>query len=113
MPTFEATLKTALGALCSNRCYAVVNDSPTITLPYVTFQVIADQELLLTFPGRDWKRIQVDVWGKTYDEAKALAALAETAVETAFPASSKNMGFDGYEEVSREYRHTLDYYIWP
>ncbi len=114
MPTFEATLQTLLGNLCSGRCYPLINTQLTIVSPYITFQkIIGTPDLDLEGPGRENVRMQIDVWGTTFNSAKTLAESIKTAM---LSASFVNvpLGFqDLYEEVSKEYRVLLEYSIWP
>ena len=112
MATFEATLQTALGTLCSDECYPVVNASKVIASSYITYQIINKTPLFLSSSGDGCERVQIDVFGATYGAAKALAASVKTTVDLTFPANQKIMDFDGYESVSKEYRVTLEYYIW-
>lgn len=114
MPTVEANIQSTLGALVSGRCYPLVNTSATITAPYIIYQVINRSALTITPPIVKAMRVQVDLFASTYGAAQALLASIEAAMEAATTfESSLIMSMDGYEEVSKEYRVTLDYYIWP
>jgi hypothetical protein len=114
MPTVEANIQSTLGALVSGRCYPLVNTSATITAPYITFQVISQSALTVTATEQKKMRVQVDLFATTYGAARTLLASVEAAMEAATTfESSLIMSFDGYEEVSKEYRVTLDYYVWP
>lgn len=106
----EGDIQAALGALVSGRCYPVVNTSATIVSPYITYQVIS------SIPGNislneDRVRIQIDVWAKTYGDSKALKAAVKNVMDV-FDGSARIMDFDGYESASKEYRVTMEYYIW-
>jgi hypothetical protein len=114
MPTVEATLQTTLGALCSGRCYPLVNNSATITYPYITFQVVSETTLTVTSDAKEAKRIQVDIFDRTYAGAKALAVSVKAAINSiSGVASAFIVGFDGYEEATKDYRVIMEYYLWP
>jgi len=113
MPTIEASIQMLLGALCSNRCYPLINTQPTIVSPYITFQVIDGTPYKLG-TTTEKIRLQVDVWASTYGAAKTLAASVKTAINGAtFAGTSLITNMDLYEEVSKEYRVLLEFYIWP
>jgi hypothetical protein len=114
--TIEATIQTLLGALCSGRCYPLINTSANIVSPYITFQVISSSPMLVTENSADPEkmRLQIDVWAETYGAAKTLAASVKTAIDTSTAfASALEMSMDLYEEESKEYRVMIEFYIWP
>ena len=116
MATFEADLTTLLGNLCSGRCYPLVNTSPTIVAPYITFQGLYAVPLLLTASnsnGRQSARLQIDVWGTTFSSAKTLAKSVKTEMDTWTIPNVIIDSQDLYEEVSKEYRVLLEYSVWP
>jgi len=116
MPTIEASIQTLLGNLCSGRCYPVVNTMPTLVSPYITFQVIDAVPMLVSANSAkpEKMRLQVDIWAATYGAAKTLAASAKTAIDTAtFAGTALIATMDLYEEVSKEYRVMIEFYIWP
>jgi len=110
MASFEAGLKTLLGNLVSGRCYALVNESPTIVCPYIIFQVVTETKLV---QGQKKLRLQIDVYGKTYTSAKTTADAVQAAMDGPTFATSFIMQQDLREEVSKEYRELLEYYVWP
>lgn len=113
MPTIESSIQTLLGALCSGRCYPLVNNSASVVSPYITYQVI-DAAPYKVSNSTEKVRLQVDVFGSTYSSAKTLAASVKTAVNGAtFAGTSLITNMDLYEEVSKEYRVLLEFYIWP
>ena len=112
MPTIEAQLQTLFGNLCSGRCYPLIAPEGTVS-PYITFQVIDSTPWKLA-TAEEKTRLQADVFGGTYGAAKTLAVSVKTALDTAtFAASSMITNMDLYEEVSKEYRVLLEFYIWP
>jgi hypothetical protein len=116
MATFEADLTTLLGALCSSRCYPLINTSLAVVSPYITFQVIRAVPLFVTGSssnGRQEGRVQIDVWGLTFGSAKTLAASVRTAMDGWTIPNSIIDSQDLYEEVSKEYRVLLEYSVWP
>jgi len=116
MPTIEAQLQTLLGNLCAGRCYPLINTTPTIVSPYITFQVIDAAPMLVSANSakQEKMRVQVDVFGTTYSSAKTLAQSVKTAIDTAsFAGTSLITNMDLYEEASKEYRVLLEFYIWP
>ena len=114
MPTIEAQIQTLLGNLCSGRCYPLVNTMATLISPYITFQKISGiPDMDLDGPGRENCRFQFDVWATTYSAAKTLAESVKTAMLGASFVNTPIMYSDLYEEVSKEYRVLLEYYIWP
>ena len=113
MPTIEAQLQTLLGNLCSGRCYPLIAPEGTVS-PFITFQKVSGiPDMDLDGPGRENCRFQFDVWGTTYSAAKTLAESAKTAMVGASFSNTPIMAMDLYEEVSKEYRVMLEYYIWP
>jgi hypothetical protein len=116
MANFEAELQTLLGNLCSGRCYPLINTTPTIVSPYITFQLIYSTPLLVTDSssnGRQSVRVQIDVWGTTFSSAKTLAKSVRTAMDGWTTPNVIIDSQDLYEEVSKEYRVLLEYSVWP
>lgn len=106
----EGDIQAALGALVNGRCYPLINTSATIVSPYITYQVISSSPNNISV-NEDKVRVQIDIWAKTYGEAKSLRNAAKTAMNV-FKNSARIMDFDGYEPASKEFRVTLEYYIW-
>jgi len=109
----EGDLKTALGTLVSSRCFALVAPDLTPT-PYIIYSVVSNiPQVSLDGPtGTENRRVQVDVWGGSYGEVKAL----EVTVKSTMAASSiRNVPLstmDMYESETKLYRVTMDYSIW-
>lgn len=106
----EGDIQAALGALVSGRCYPLVNTNTAIVSPYITYQVISSSPNNISIE-EDRVRVQIDLLAKTYGEVKALRNSAKAAMN-AFKNSARIMDFDGYEPASKEFRATLEYYIW-
>jgi hypothetical protein len=114
--TIEGTIHTLLSPFVAGRCYPIINTSTTIVSPYITYQVISASPLLVTENSADPEkmRVQVDVWATTYGEAKTLAKSVKSAIGASKEfASALEMSMDMYEEVSKEYRVMIEFYIWP
>lgn len=110
----EGQIQALLGALVSGRCYPIVNTSTDIVSPYITFQVVAaTPEVTLSGPsGTENMRVQVDVWAETFGGSKLLASQVKAAMQTASFVNVPVMSQDRYEEVTQEYRVSMDYSIW-
>jgi len=116
MATIEAQIQTLLGALVTGRCYPLINTQPTIVLPYITFQVIDAVPMLVTanITKPEKMRLQVDVFGQTYGSVKGIAAQVKTAIDNAtFAGTATISSMDLYEEVTKEHRIMIEFYIWP
>lgn len=96
----QITSDVAVAAVLSTRLYPVIAPDGA-SLPYATYQVISD---LLPYGVsgsvnlRDC-RVQVSVWATTYDAARSLAKLIETAVDGA-AGTIASMDVDHMETIS-------------
>lgn len=113
--SIEATLRTVLGPLASNRVYPdVTPDSPVF--PLIVYQQVGGQvaEFLEgTIADKDHARMQVVVWAKTRLEASAIARAARVAlVEGATKATTYGAPVSLYEEELKLYGNRTDYGIW-
>lgn len=105
----------ALKALVGDRVFALIIPEGTY-LPCVTFQRIsgAPANSLGGHSGLEEIDLQVDVWARTYAEAKAVAK----AVRDAVPARGAVFGAhliqdsDTYESETNYYRITMEYTCW-
>jgi len=95
----EATIKTLLGALVSGRCYPLVNDSPTIVLPYITFQLVYAEQNIGT---HEYDRYQIDVWAATFSGAKTLAGTFANAVSMMNSIGGMGINWSGGNNVPWE-----------
>lgn len=118
---FEAVFLAALQdnddlkALVGDRVFALIIPDGTY-LPCVTFQRISGTpaNTLGGRSGLEEIEMQVDVWARTYAEAKAVAK----AVRDAVPARGAVFGAhliqdsDTYESETNYYRITMEYTCW-
>lgn len=109
----EGTLQALLAPLASGRCAPLVNLSPTVTLPYITFQMTGAAPGVLASPnGLGAKKFQIDLFAATYAAAKGLAQTVIAAMNTASFANALTFSFDDYEEGAEVFRVVLEYTIW-
>ncbi len=107
----EGDIQAVLATLVSGRCYPTgeVPDSPTS--PYIVFQVISNTSDTLTETlGK--RRVQVDVYGKGYNVAKALEAQVLTAMDGAAFTSTAVMARDSYDKEVKLNRQIIEFKIW-
>ena len=105
----------ALKALVGDRVFALIIPDGTY-LPCVTFQRISGMPANTVGgrSGREEIEMQVDVWARTYAEAKAVTK----AVRDAVPARGAVFGAhliqdsDTYESETNYYRITMEYTCW-
>lgn len=95
------------------RVYALLADQGS-AFPRVTYQRISNVPTT-DFQGRsnlDQVRVQVDSWGKSYGEVKALAQQVRDAMEAAEFKALLTNDFDDYEPETRLFRVRQDYRCW-
>ncbi len=112
--SIELDIQTLLGALVSGRCYPLVAPD-SVVKPYITFQVITEKELVvLDGPtGTENKTVQVNVWAKTYGEAKTLKQSIKDVMKTAVFANIPIPGGgDRYEPETQLYGEITDFSVW-
>lgn len=83
--SIETTLKTALDALCNNRCYADTAPVNTAT-PYITYSQVGGQVLNPidgTPPGFHNARVQINVWHDSRLNANNLMRQVESLLRQA------------------------------
>lgn len=113
MMAIEGQLCSLLDPLVAGGCHPIVNKSPKIVFPYITYQLIGEKPVVTLggAGGLGKNRFQVDVIGKSYAEAKAKAAEVKTAFRSApfkaTPLFSMDMPPEG-----DEYRVLLEYSIF-
>lgn len=111
--TIEDQIYTLLGALVANRAYPLTaGDTPVA--PYIVYQNIANTPEVTLADGVPINntRMQFDVYDKTYEGAKALAAQVVTAMAGSAITNVPLMNQDLYEPEVRLYRVQMDYSIW-
>lgn len=109
----EGTIQSVLASLVSGRCFPMVAPDGTLT-PYITFQVISNVPLmeLDRRNGTENRRLQVDIFDKTYGGAKTLEETVKTTMDAAAFTNIPMLSSDLYEEETQLYRVTMDYSIW-
>jgi hypothetical protein len=115
---------TAVLALVSTRVWpTILPQSPV--LPAVTYQVISAfrRPTLTTTDNLPEKRVQIDAWGKTFEQAHAVAEAVRKAIDGFQGTMGSSPGVEvsgihaeservGYEPDSKLHRESRDYMIW-
>lgn len=104
-----------LSALVGSKVFALVIPQGT-KLPCITFQRIGGMpaNTLSGHSGLEEIDLQIDVWARDYDEAKAIAK----AVRSAMPPSGPQFGAhliedqDLYEDGTNYFRVSMEYKVW-
>ncbi len=104
-----------LSALVGDKVFALFIPAGT-RLPCVTFQRIGGMpaNTLSGASGLEEIDLLIDVWGRRYDEAKAVAK----AVRAAMPANGPRFGArliedqDLYEDGTNYFRVSMEYTVW-
>lgn len=108
------TIYATLQATFSARLYPVqAPDSPTV--PYAVFFVVTapPENNLDGFAGLTNTQIQLDVYARSYEAAKALAQAAFDAMEaSAMQQVCTETGRDLYESDTKLHRQLLEFSIW-
>jgi hypothetical protein len=109
----EGTIQTALAALVTGRCYPLIAPDKVVK-PYIVFQVVSNvPSVSLDGPnGTENRRVQIDLWGKSYGEVKALEVAVKAAMVSASFVNVPLSTGDLYESDTQLYRVTMDYSIW-
>ena len=104
-----------LSALVGNKVFALVIPQGT-KLPCITFQRIGGMpaNTLSGHSGLEEIDLQIDVWARDYDEAKAIAK----AVRAAMPPSGQRFSAhliedqDLYEDGTNYFRVNMEFKVW-
>lgn len=113
--TTEATLQALLAPLAAGGCWPMVNTSATIIYPYIVFYEIAGipDITLESYSGLTKKRFQIDCFGASYGQAKALAKSIRGTLDATIVSSEMIAEMDGqYDSSTKTYQTILEYYIW-
>ena len=111
--TVEAQLQTLLAPLAAGGCWPVVNTSTTIVFPYIVFYEIVAVPEMLDNGGLCAKRFQIDVFAKSYGQAKTLAKNIVTAITTSSMVNVYLSSMDGeFNPVSKDYQVITEFKIW-
>jgi len=109
-----ATLTAGSPTLAGDRIYAHILPDGT-AFPAISFQRVSTAAVnnLAGHALRDLVRIQVDVWARTYDEAKTVAAEVRQRMQEAagFKGLMANE-WDDFEPDTELFRVSGDYMVW-
>jgi len=110
--SFQGDLQAVLAPLATGGCYPVANDSESIVFPYITFTGISWQGVVIHNSSEGKRRIQIDVFGTSYNEVHTLQATIDTTLNASSLNCSKINEIDAFEEETKNYRGILEYYFW-
>ena len=111
------TLKADLGLseLIGNKVFALVIPQGT-KLPCITFQRIGGMpaNTLSGHSGLEEIDLQIDVWARDYDEAKAIAKAVRAAMPPSGPRFSAHLieDQDLYEDGTNYFRVSMEFKVW-
>ena len=111
------TLREAAGlsALVGNKVFALVIPQGT-KLPCITFQRIGGMpaNTLSGHSGLEEIDLQIDVWARDYDEAKAIAKAVRAAMPPSGPRFSAHLieDQDLYEDGTNYFRVNMEFKVW-
>ena len=104
-----------LSALVGNKVFALVIPQGT-KLPCITFQRIGGMpaNTLSGHSGLEEIDLQIDVWARDYDEAKAIAKAGRAAMPPSGPRFSAHLieDQDLYEDGTNYFRVNMEFKVW-
>ena len=104
-----------LSALVGNKVFALVIPQAT-KLPCITFQRIGGMpaNTLSGHSGLEEIDLQIDVWARDYDEAKAIAKAVRAAMPPSGPRFSAHLieDQDLYEDGTNYFRVNMEFKVW-
>ena len=104
-----------LSALVGNKVFALVIPQGT-KLPCITFQRIGGMpaNTLSGHSGLEEIDLQIDVWARDYDEAKAIAKAVRAAMPPSGPRFSAHLieDQDLYEDGTYYFRVNMEFKVW-
>ena len=104
-----------LSALVGNKVFALVIPQGT-KLPCITFQCIGGMpaNTLSGHSGLEEIDLQIDVWARDYDEAKAIAKAVRAAMPPSGPRFSAHLieDQDLYEDGTNYFRVNMEFKVW-
>ena len=104
-----------LSALVGNKVFALVIPQGT-KLPCITFQRIGGMpaNTLSGHSGLEEIDLQIDVWARDYDEAKAIAKAVRAAMPPSGPRLSAHLieDQDLYEDGTNYFRVNMEFKVW-
>lgn len=104
-----------LSALVGSKVFALVIPQGT-KLPCITFQRIGGMpaNTLSGASGLEEIDLQIDVWARDYDEAKAIAKAVRSAMPPSGPQFSAHLieDQDLYEDGTNYFRVSMEFKVW-
>ena len=104
-----------LSAMVGNKVFALVIPQGT-KLPCITFQRIGGMpaNTLSGHSGLEEIDLQIDVWARDYDEAKAIAKAVRAAMPPSGPRFSAHLieDQDLYEDGTNYFRVNMEFKVW-
>lgn len=104
-----------LSTLVGSKVFALVIPQGT-KLPCITFQRIGGMpaNTLSGHSGLEEIDLQIDVWARDYDEAKAIAKAVRAAMPPSGPRFSAHLieDQDLYEDGTNYFRVSMEYKVW-
>lgn len=104
-----------LSALVGSKVFALVIPQGT-KLPCITFQRIGGMpaNTLSGHSGLEEIDLQIDVWARDYDEAKAIAKAVRAAMPPSGPWFSAHLieDQDLYEDGTNYFRVSMEFKVW-
>ena len=104
-----------LSALVGNKVFALVIPQGT-KLPCITFHRIGGMpaNTLSGHSGLEEIDLQIDVWARDYDEAKAIAKAVRSAMPPSGPRFSAHLieDQDLYEDGTNYFRVNMEFKVW-
>ena len=104
-----------VSALVGNKVFALVIPQGT-KLPCVTFQRLGGMpaNTLSGHSGLEEIDLQIDVWARDYDEAKAIAKAVRAAMPPSGPRFSAHLieDQDLYEDGTNYFRVNMEFKVW-
>ena len=104
-----------LSALVGNKVFALVIPQGT-KLPCITFQRIGGRpaNTLSGHSGLEEIDLQIDVWARDYDQAKAIAKAVRAAMPPSGPRFSAHLieDQDLYEDGTNYFRVNMEFKVW-
>lgn len=100
-----------LNTLISGRIYPLVAPQ-NVSYPYMTYQVVSGIRMQC-LKGNIYQgnfRFQIDVWGKTYSNVKAISEAVKDCLVGFLDSNSINI-MDGYENETQLFRQIIDFKI--
>ena len=104
-----------LSELIGNKVFALIIPQGT-KLPCITFQRLGGSpaNTLAGASGLEEIDLQIDVWARDYDEAKAIAKAVRAAMPPSGPQFSAHLieDQDLYEDGTNYFRVSMEFQVW-